>query len=43
MKINTKFVRFGSTPTLGWSESFQMLDSFEIRSIRKFMIRLIRK
>ena len=34
MKINSKFVRFDSTPTIGWSQIFQMLDSFEIRSIR---------
>ena len=33
MKINSKFVRFDSTPTLAWSQNFQMLDSFEIRSI----------
>ena len=43
MKINSKFVRFVSTPTIGWSQIFQTLDSFEIRSIRKFMIRLIQK
>ena len=34
MKINSKFVRFDSTPTIGWSQIFQMLDLFEIRSIR---------
>ena len=28
---------------IGWSQIFQTLDSFEIRSIRKFMIRLIQK
>ena len=33
-KINSQFVRFDSTPTIGWSQIFQMLDSFEIRSIR---------
>ena len=33
-KINSKFVRFDSTPTIGWSQIFQRLDSFEIRSIR---------
>ena len=34
MKINSKFFRFDSTPTIGWTQIFQMLDSFEIRSIR---------
>ena len=34
MKINSKFVQFDSTPTIGWSQIFQMLDSFEIRSIQ---------
>ena len=34
MKINSKFVWFDSTPTIGWSQIFQMLDSFEICSIR---------
>ena len=43
MKINSKFVRFDLTPTIGWIQIFQLLDSFEISSIRKFMIRLIRK
>ena len=45
MKINSKFVQFDSTTTIGWSQIFQMLDSFEICSIRfwKFMIWLIRK
>ena len=43
MKINSKFVRFDSTPTIGWSQIFQMLNLFEIRSILKFMIRLIRR
>ena len=39
-----KLVRFDSTPTtIGWSQIFQMSDSFEICSIRKFMIQLIRK
>ena len=32
MKINSKFVRFDSTPTIGWSQIFQMLDLFEICS-----------
>ena len=34
MKINSKFIWFDSTPTIGWSQIFQMLDSFKIRSIR---------
>ena len=34
MKINSKFVRFGSTPTIGWGQIFKMLDSFEIRLIQ---------
>ena len=38
MRINSKFVQFHSTPTIGWSKIFQMLDSFEIHSIRKFII-----
>ena len=34
MKINSKFVRFDSTPTIGWNQIFQMLDLFEICLIR---------
>ena len=34
MKINSKFVRFDSTTTIGWNQMFQMLDSFKICSIR---------
>ena len=34
MKFNLKFVRFDLTPTIGWSQIFQMLDSFEIRLIQ---------
>ena len=41
IRINWRFVRFHSTPTIGLSQIFEMLDSFN--SIRKFMIRLIRK
>ena len=33
MKINSKFVQINSIPTIGWNRIFQMLDSFEIRSI----------
>ena len=29
MKINSKFVQFDSTPTIGWSQIFLMLDSFD--------------
>ena len=43
MKINSKFVRFDSTPTIGWMES-NFSDAGFVRnsfdSIRKFMIRL---
>ena len=32
MKLYSKVVQFDSTPTIGWSQIFQMLDSFKIRS-----------
>ena len=34
VKINSKFVRFDSTSTIGWSQIFQMLDSIRICSFR---------
>ena len=34
MKINSKFVLFNLTPTIGWSQIFQMLDLLKIRSMR---------
>ena len=44
-KIRWKLIRnlFDSTPTIGQSQIFQMLDSFEIHSIQKIAIRLIRR
>ena len=33
MKINSKFVRFDSTPTIGWNQIFRNWNSFQIRSI----------
>ena len=43
MKINSKFVRFDLTPTIGsnFSDAGFVLNSFD--SNRKFMVRLIRK